>query len=51
MRSNAEELGLAAGDQVTLLASDQPFGTAQPVSLRPSRSSTDSLHPCALPPR
>ena len=38
-RSAADELGLAAGDQVTLSAVDadaQP-GTTQPVSLRPSR--------------
>ncbi len=38
-RSAADELGLAAGDQVTLLPSDdaQQPGTSQPVSLRPSR--------------
>jgi hypothetical protein len=38
-RSAADELGLAAGDQVTLLPSDGPEqpGTSQPVSLRPSR--------------
>jgi len=38
-RSAADELGLAAGDQVTLLPSDdaQLPGTSQPVSLRPSR--------------
>ena len=38
-RSAADELGLAAGDQITLLPSDghEQTGTAQPVSLRPSR--------------
>lgn len=38
-RSAADELGLAAGDQVTLLPSDghEQSGRAQPVSLRPSR--------------
>ncbi len=39
-RSAAEELGLAAGDQVTLLPGDdgeQSVGVTQPVSLRPSR--------------
>ena len=37
-RSAAAELGLAAGDQVTLLPTDdsQQVGTTQRVSLRPS---------------